>query len=146
MLRHFGLSSVDVASPAPTDMSLGEISENRKFTCIWALLRSFSKEQGMQPGQAVTFDLLRQVLEPLGVEEFDMASLFFSLDEDHRGMLTEEEFRARWAKALESHPRFSERSEELLSSICRRMHELSPGICGGSDLASKEETQVAARL
>jgi len=119
-----GMSAADaplsrvVDFPVDTDLSLSDC--HHSFCCVWSFLTQHAEEEGGCPSR-ITYPLLREMLEPLGVEEFDISTLFFNLDIEHNGAISLDDFQSRWDAAVKACPKFAARSEELLKGVCAKM-------------------------
>ena len=95
---------------------------------VYASVEEIIGKTGSRGG--ITYPALREILEPLGVEEFDLSSLFFNLDIKHDGAISLEDFGARWDAAVKACPRFAARSDDLLRDICEKLK--ASGTCAST--------------
>uniref|UniRef100_A0A7S2SRF1 serine O-acetyltransferase n=1 Tax=Rhizochromulina marina TaxID=1034831 RepID=A0A7S2SRF1_9STRA len=117
------LKKLEESPDVDTDLSLSDCQHS--FCCVWSFLTQ-QGEQAVGP-KAVTYPVLRGVLEPLGVEEFDLSSLFFNLDVEQNGAIPLAELQQRWDNAVKACPKFAARSEELLRSMYNKLREAGGG-------------------
>jgi serine O-acetyltransferase len=110
------------STPRHADFSLDDCEP--RFLCMWKSLTELGLAKKGGDG-VVTFEQFRELILGCGADEFEATNLFFKMDTNNDGVLTQDEIRAHFTAIVAQCPKLSQRFsntdqlDEFFKNCCK---------------------------